>query len=291
MSSNGVITSDWEFTEKAHIELPISCSIESDQIKCGALKLTSNKVVTVEVGPTRMMKIVKQTVGEEKVKITGKVFRGNFTKFNSFVSPPSTTLGLSTFYWVLIGSVSGSLILIATISGICGYKIHSGRNASESPRKTAGGNTFIKNDIQISNPESKFWFSSTRRKKNNAMILEEYPVQSTRVETKFKELERVLTPGGEGIGLNYSSQLQSNFCKLSHRAREQSIQVVISNNKAFGQYARKPVFYYNSFCTQNGGMGTLGENEVNPGYIFKKLVLKISRKSPSTKSKKKSGIL
>jgi len=78
---------------------------------------------------------------------------------------------------------------------------------------------------------------------------------------------------------------------LSHRAREQSIQVVISNNKAFGQYARKPVFYYNSFCTQNGGMGTLGENEVNPGYIFKKLVLKISRKSPSTKSKKKSGIL
>ena len=193
MTSNGVITSDWEFTEKAHIELPISCSIESDQIKCGALKLTSNKVVTVEVGTTRMRKIVKLNTGEEKVKITGKVIRGNFTNTNLFASPPSTTLGLSTFYWVLIGSVSGRLVLIATISGVCGYRIHSGRNTSESSKQTSGGNTFIRNDIQISNPESKFWFSSTRRKKNNAMILEEYPVQSARVENKFKELEGVLT--------------------------------------------------------------------------------------------------
>merc|ERR1712030_100210 len=97
--------------------------------------------------------------------------------------------GLSTFYWVLIGSVSGCLVLIATISGTCGYKIHSGRNASESPRKSAGGNTFIKNDIQIRNPESKSWFNSIKRKKNNAMMLEEYPVQSARI----KELEGVLT--------------------------------------------------------------------------------------------------
>ena len=34
-------------------------------------------------------------------------------------------------------------------------------------------------------------------------------------------------------------------------------------------------------------MGTLGEDIVNPGYIFKKLVLKISRKNPSIKSKQK----
>ena len=43
----------------------------------------------------------------------------------------------------------------------------------------------------MSNPESKFWFSSTRRKKNrtnNDMTLEDYPVQ-----TKFKELEGALT--------------------------------------------------------------------------------------------------
>ena len=70
MMSNGVLTNDWEFTNTAHIELPISCSIRSDLIKCGALKLTSNKVVTVEVGPTRMRNIVKQKTGEEKVKIT-----------------------------------------------------------------------------------------------------------------------------------------------------------------------------------------------------------------------------
>ena len=138
MTSNGVITSDWEFNKEAHIELPISCSIESIQIKCGALKLTSNKVVTVEVGPTRMRKIVKQNTGATKVKISGKVFRGNFTKTNPFFSPPNTTLGLSTFYWVLIGAVSGSLILFATITGICGYRIHSGRNSSEPSKQTSG---------------------------------------------------------------------------------------------------------------------------------------------------------
>lgn len=199
MTSNGVITSDWEFTEKAHIELPISCSIESDQIKCGALKLTSNKVVTVEVGPTRMRKILKQTVGEDRVKITGKVFRGNFNKSNLFTSRPSTTLGLSTFYWILIGSVSGSLILIATISGICGYKIHNGKSATESPRNSSGGNTFVHNDIQINNPESKFRFGSIKRKKNNAIRLEEIPAQrleDIQVQTaRIKELEVVLTLG------------------------------------------------------------------------------------------------
>ena len=73
MTSNGVVTNDWEFTDTAHIELPISCSIGSDLIKCGVLKLTSNKVITVKVGPTRMRKIVKQKTGENKVRITGKI--------------------------------------------------------------------------------------------------------------------------------------------------------------------------------------------------------------------------
>ena len=68
MTSNGVVTNDWEFTDSAHIELPISCSIFSELIRCGALKLTSNKVVTIEVGPTRMRKIVKQRTGRTKSK-------------------------------------------------------------------------------------------------------------------------------------------------------------------------------------------------------------------------------
>ena len=34
-------------------------------------------------------------------------------------------------------------------------------------------------------------------------------------------------------------------------------------------------------------MGTSGENEVKPGCMFKKLVLELSRKNPSIKSKKK----
>ena len=60
MTSNGVVNNTWEFTNQAHIELPISCSIESSLIKCGALKLTSNKVVTVQVEPTRIRRIEKQ---------------------------------------------------------------------------------------------------------------------------------------------------------------------------------------------------------------------------------------
>ena len=131
MTSNGVVTFDWEFTESAHIELPISCSISSDLIKCGALKLTSNKVVTVEVGPTRMKKIVKQSTGKDRVKITEEEFRGNLSITNPFLNLPSTTLGLSMFYWVLIGATSGSLILIAAINGACGYKVRNSKGARD----------------------------------------------------------------------------------------------------------------------------------------------------------------
>ena len=183
---------------EAHIELPISCSIESDQIKCGALKLTSNKVVTVEVGPTRMKKIVKQAVGENKVKITGKVFRGNFTVSNLFENLPHKPLGLSTFYWILIGSVSGGVILLAIIAGICGYRFRSKINTSDSPRKSSGGNTFVRNDIQI-NTEPKFRIGSFKRKKNNLSRLEEIPTQSlesipSQIQ-KFAEQDGVLTLG------------------------------------------------------------------------------------------------
>ena len=89
-------------------------------------------MVTVEVGPTRMRKIVKQKTGEEKVRITGKVFRGNIRKNNLVLSPPQTTLGLSMFYWVLIGAVSGSLVLVATIAAACGYKIRNNRKRWET---------------------------------------------------------------------------------------------------------------------------------------------------------------
>ena len=42
-------------------------------------------------------------------------------------------------------------------------------------------------------------------------------------------------------------------------------------------------------CTQKEGMGTSGENEVKPDYIFKKLVLELPRKNPSIKSNKKKS--
>ena len=70
----------------AHIKLPISCSIESSLIKCGALKLTSSKVVTVEVEPIRMRRIKRTNSGEMKVKIQEKEFRGNITDTEMFMT-------------------------------------------------------------------------------------------------------------------------------------------------------------------------------------------------------------
>ena len=139
---------------------------------------------------------MKQKTEEKKVRITEKVFRGNITKNNLVLSPPQTTLGLSMFYWILIGAVSGSLVLVATIAGACGYKIRNNRKDTDSAGKPSGGNTFIQNDIQIGNPASRPWYSSSRRKKNrsnNAMILEEYPGYNGRTENRCKELEGVLT--------------------------------------------------------------------------------------------------
>merc|ERR1712074_273401 len=189
-TSNGVVTSKWTFEDEIYIELPISCSITSKQIKCGALKLTSNKVVTVEVGPTRMKKITKKKVGEKAVKISGKVFRGNITFPNQFYSPPKTTLGLSSFYWILIGAVSGGVFIIIIISGICGYRLRNGNKSTESTNMPTGGSTFVRNEIDI-NSEPKVKFGSFKRKKNNADKIEE--IQDSPI--KFKELE-----GGQTLG-------------------------------------------------------------------------------------------
>ena len=137
-----------------------------------------------------MKKITKQKVGEKTVKITGKVFRGNITFPNQFYSPPKTTLGLSSFYWILIGAVSGGVLIIAIISGICGYKLRNGNKGTEPANLPTGGPTFVRNEINI-NPESKFKFGSFKRKKNNADKIEEIPESPI----KFKELEGVPTLG------------------------------------------------------------------------------------------------
>ena len=81
MTGNGIVTNKWTFENKAYIELPISCSIKSKEIKYGALKLTTDKSLIVEVGPTRMTTSEKLAAGENKVKIFEATFRENETKF------------------------------------------------------------------------------------------------------------------------------------------------------------------------------------------------------------------
>ena len=196
MTSDGVVTNNWRFEGEAYIELPISCSIESTLIKCGALKMTSNKVVTVEVEPTRMRMIERTNSGEMKVKIQEKEFRGNVTDTNMFVTTPDTTLGLSTFYWVIIGAASGALLLAATIFSVCGYRTFSSARGPTSTGAPTGGNTFIQNNTQLGSSVPRPWHLSSRRKKNrssNEIVLEEFPGFSGKQENKCRELEGVLT--------------------------------------------------------------------------------------------------
>ena len=61
------------------------------------------------------------------------------------------------FYWILIGSITGAVLVLVIIAGICGFK----RN------KTTGTPGFVFNDIDI-NPGGKFRLASMRRKRNNA---------------------------------------------------------------------------------------------------------------------------
>ena len=126
------------------------------------------------------------------------MFRGNHTVSNLFGKLPHTTLGISTFYWILIGSVSGGIILLAITAGICGHRFRSKISAANSPKKSSGGNTFVRNDIQI-NTEPKFRLGSFKRKKNNLSRLEEIPaasLESIPSQTrKFPEQEDLLTMG------------------------------------------------------------------------------------------------
>ena len=94
-----------------------------------------------------------------------KVFRGNFSTASPGFSYPKTTLGLSTFYWVLIGGASGGILTIAIITGICKYKLHSRKREIDIVEQPTGGNTFVHNNIQI-NPGPKFKFGSSRKTKN-----------------------------------------------------------------------------------------------------------------------------
>ena len=49
LTINGIVTNNWSFENVAHIELPTACSISSEKINCGALKLTSSEETVVEV--------------------------------------------------------------------------------------------------------------------------------------------------------------------------------------------------------------------------------------------------
>ena len=172
-TNKGTVSSDWTFTNEAHVELPISCSLKSAEIKCGALSLTTNKAVIVEVGPQRMKKIVKNSANADKAKINEDEFRGNVSTAASGFRFPSTTLGLNTIYWVLMGAVLGGAIITAIIVGICKYH---GLGAKPSASRLPSGGTVVHNNIQVIPAEPKFKLVPFKRKRNNIVGMEEIPV-------------------------------------------------------------------------------------------------------------------
>ena len=75
----GIITNDWSFKDVAHIELPTTCSLSSEKINCGALKLTSSEDTMIEAEPARMSIIRKSNTRGKKAFISEEEFRGNNT--------------------------------------------------------------------------------------------------------------------------------------------------------------------------------------------------------------------
>ena len=173
-TSEGTVSKVWTFTDEVHEELPISCDIKSDKIKCGALSLTTNKAVIIDVGQPRMKKIVKLSTGADKAKLSEDDFRGNFSIAASGFNFPSTTLGLNTIYWILIGAVLGGAIITAITVGLCKYR---GNRTKPSTSRLPSGGTVVHNNIQINPTEPRFKLGSFKRKKDNIVRMEEVPFQ------------------------------------------------------------------------------------------------------------------
>ena len=90
----------------------------------------------------------------------------------------------------MIGSITGAVLVLMIIAGICGYKL-------SRPTGTPG---FVLNDIDI-NPGGKFRLGSMRRKKNNTARFEENTAKFEEIinipdePIKFQELEGMLSIG------------------------------------------------------------------------------------------------
>ena len=153
MTAKGKVSTDWTFTEEAYIELPISCGLESEEIKCSALSLTTNKAVVVEVGPQRMKKIVKSSTNADRARISEKEFRGNISSTASEFILPDTMLGLNRIYWIPIGIIIGGAIITAITIVLCKYRKP---NLGSSDTTPASGTTVVTNNIQLSTTEPKY---------------------------------------------------------------------------------------------------------------------------------------
>ena len=122
-----------------------------------------------------MKTIIKNSANSDKAKINEDEFRGNISTAASGVIFPSTTLGLNTIYWVLMGAILGGVVITVIIVGLCKY--HGlGAKPSTSTTMAPSGGTIVHNNIQVNPAETKFTLVPFKKKRSNMMSLEEIPV-------------------------------------------------------------------------------------------------------------------
>ena len=109
---------------------------------------------------------------------------------------PSTTLGLSTFYWIIIGAALVATILFTIIFCVCGYKFFSTGKDQTLSGAPAEGQTFIQNNTNLGFSIPRPWSSDSIEKKcktKNEISLEEFPGFSGKKEINCEELDGMMT--------------------------------------------------------------------------------------------------
>ena len=59
-----MVSVNWNFTSEANITLPLSCSINSTKINCGAVKLYSSQAKRIVLKEQRMQILKKETLSK-----------------------------------------------------------------------------------------------------------------------------------------------------------------------------------------------------------------------------------
>ena len=135
-TETGIVSTKWNFTESASIRLPVTCSLSSPQINCGALIMTSHQTKQVKIKTTRMEIIHHSHTEEAKATLKKEDFISSeefpiTASFKPFQL--ASWLTLSWKYWAVIAAAG---ILVIAIILIITCKCYGFTTTSEN--RTSG---------------------------------------------------------------------------------------------------------------------------------------------------------